>query len=77
VPLFDVPDKLCKILSRDLRAAGIPKRDDRGRSIDVHALRHTFGTLLYEATGKQDEAARWQKKLDEAKKPAAEKAPKK
>jgi integrase len=45
-PLFDVPHKLCKILSRDLRLAGIPKRDDRGRSLDVHALRHTFGTLL-------------------------------
>jgi hypothetical protein len=26
--------------------AGIPKRDDRGRTVDVHALRHTFGTLL-------------------------------
>jgi integrase len=58
MPLFDVPDKLCKILSRDLVAAGIArrvevngkfridKRDDRGRTIDVHALRHTFGTLL-------------------------------
>jgi len=45
-PLFDVPDKLCKILNRDLRLAGIPKRDDRGRVLDVHALRHTFGTLL-------------------------------
>jgi integrase len=45
-PLFDVPHKLCKILNRDLRLAGIPKRDDRGRVLDVHALRHTFGTLL-------------------------------
>jgi site-specific recombinase XerD len=27
-------------------AAGIPKRDDRGRTVDVHALRHTFGTHL-------------------------------
>jgi hypothetical protein len=26
--------------------AGIPKRDDRGRTLDVHALRTTFGTLL-------------------------------
>src|SRR5262249_50411527 len=24
----------------------IDKRDDRGRSLDVHALQHTFGTLL-------------------------------
>jgi integrase len=45
-PLFDVPEKLCKILNRDLHLAGIPKRDDRGRSLDVHALRHTFGTML-------------------------------
>ncbi len=26
--------------------AGIPKQDDRGRTIDVHALRQTFCTLL-------------------------------
>src|SRR5262245_29409434 len=45
-PVFDVPAKLCKILSRDLRLAGIPKRDDRGRTLDVHALRDTFGTLM-------------------------------
>jgi integrase len=44
--VFDVPHKLCKILNRDLRLAGIAKRDERGRSLDVHALRHTFGTLL-------------------------------
>src|SRR5262249_16721949 len=31
---------------RDLRLAGISKRDDRGRTLDVHALRMTFGTLL-------------------------------
>jgi integrase len=35
-----------RILDRDLRLAGIPKRDDRGRTLDVYALRHTFGTLL-------------------------------
>ena len=45
-PLFDVPDKLIHIFDRDLKAAGIPKRDDRGRTLDVHALRTTFGTLL-------------------------------
>ena len=44
--VFDVPDKLSKILNRDLKAAGIAKRDERGRVLDVHALRHTFGTLL-------------------------------
>jgi integrase len=45
-PLFAVPDRLVMILDRDLRLAGIAKRDDRGRTLDVHALRHTFGTLL-------------------------------
>ncbi|MDA1252832.1 MAG: site-specific integrase, partial [Planctomycetota bacterium] len=45
-PLFNVPTGLRRILDRDLKAAGIPKRDDRGRTIDVHALRHTFGTML-------------------------------
>jgi integrase len=45
-PLFDVPSRLVMILNLDLRLAGIPKRDDRGRTLDVHALRHTFGTLL-------------------------------
>jgi integrase len=44
--LFTVPRGLLRILDRDLRAAGIPKRDARGRTLDVHALRHTFGTLL-------------------------------
>jgi integrase len=57
-PVFNVPASLVKILDRDLVLAGIArrvkvggkwridKRDDRGRTIDVHALRHTFGTLL-------------------------------
>jgi integrase len=46
MPLFYVSDKLIKIFNRDLKAAGIPKRDERGRTLDVHALRTTFGTLL-------------------------------
>ena len=45
-PLFTVPAGLVRILDRDLTLAGIPKVDERGRTIDVHALRHTFGTLL-------------------------------
>ncbi len=45
-PLFTVPAGLVRILDRDLKAAGIPKRDERGRTVDVHAMRHTFGTLL-------------------------------
>ena len=56
--LFTVPAALVRILDRDLVAAKIArrvrvdgggridKRDERGRTVDVHALRHTFGTLL-------------------------------
>jgi integrase len=28
-----------------LALAGVPKHDARGWTVDVHALRHTFGTL--------------------------------
>jgi hypothetical protein len=45
-PLFDVPRELVKILNRDLRLAGIPKVDERGRTLDIHALRHTFASHL-------------------------------
>lgn len=45
-PLFNVPKGLIRILDLDLQAAGIAKSDERGRTLDVHALRHTFGTLL-------------------------------
>jgi integrase len=48
-PLFEVPNALWRILNRDLAAAGIQKRDARGRVIDVHAMRHTFGTYLCRA----------------------------
>ena len=44
--LFTVPTGLRLIMNRDMKAAGIPKRDDRGRAVDVHALRTTFGTFL-------------------------------
>lgn len=44
--LFYIPTGYIRILDRDLSAAGIEKRDERGFTIDVHALRHTFGTLL-------------------------------
>ncbi len=45
-PVFVVPKGLVRILDRDLKLAGIPKRDERGRTLDVHALRHTFGSHL-------------------------------
>ena len=59
--LFDVPDGLIRIFDRDLVFAGLAriekrggkevvvKIDDRGRTIDIHALRHTFGTHLSKA----------------------------
>lgn len=46
--LFNVPSSILRVLDRDLKAAGISKRD-RGRTLDVHALRHTFGTHLSKA----------------------------
>src|ERR1043166_4092518 len=44
--VFDVPAGLLRIRDRDLRLAGIAKRDDQGRTLDVHALRTSFATLL-------------------------------
>ncbi len=45
-PLFYVHTGLTRILDRDLAAAGIPKRDERNRVVDVHALRVTLGSHL-------------------------------
>ena len=45
-PLFTVPAGLVRILNRDLLAAGIDKADERGRTLDVHAQRTSFGALL-------------------------------
>ncbi len=45
-PLFSVPRNLIKSFNLDLAAADIPKDDERGRTVDLHALRHTFGTHL-------------------------------
>ncbi len=47
--LFRVPVELVKILKRDLVLAGIPFCDERGRTLDVHALRHTTATFLSRA----------------------------
>ena len=48
-PLFNVPAALVLILDRDMAMAGIPKVDERGRTVDVHALRTTTGTHLSKA----------------------------
>jgi integrase len=37
---------LIRAFNMDLQYAGIVKKDDRGRTVDLHSLRHTFGTLL-------------------------------
>jgi integrase len=37
---------LLRAFNMDLEYAGIEKKDDRGRTLDIHSLRHTFGTLL-------------------------------
>jgi integrase len=59
--ILDVPTGLIRIFDRDLVFAGIArvekrngkevvvKTDERGRTIDIHALRHTFGTHLSKA----------------------------
>jgi integrase len=43
--LFDQPPTI-RIFDGDCQAAGIAKTDDRDRVVDIHALRHTFGTHL-------------------------------
>jgi len=48
-PLFTLPKDAIRVLDRDLAAAGIAKHDERGRVVDIHALRHTFGTHLSKA----------------------------
>jgi len=46
-PLFDIDWRnLLRTFNLDLAAAGIPKKDAQGRTVDVHSLRHTFATLL-------------------------------
>jgi integrase len=44
--VFDIPTSFLKVFNRDLVAAGIQKRDERKRTVDLHALRTTFGTML-------------------------------
>lgn len=45
-PAFVVPSDVGARLDRDRERAGVPKGDARGRTVDCHALRHTFGTSL-------------------------------
>jgi site-specific recombinase XerC len=45
VRLFRCPPTI-RVFDADLQAAGIAKTDARGWVVDIHALRHTFGTHL-------------------------------
>ncbi len=44
--LDGLPQQMTKVFNKDCAAAGIPKQDAAGRTVDVHALRTTFGTML-------------------------------
>jgi integrase len=60
-PLFTVPRDLVRILDRDLKLAKIPKQDELGRTVDVHAMRHSFATHLAKtgAFPRTAQAAMW------------------
>ncbi len=45
-PVVKITSRVLKAFNDDLTAAGIEKKDAAGRTIDLHALRHTFGTRL-------------------------------
>jgi integrase len=45
-PVFNIPADLIKRFHADCRRAGIDQIDDRGKRVDLHALRKTFGTRL-------------------------------
>lgn len=47
--VFKVPESLIDPFKKDLAWAGIPYLDAQGRTVDVHALRHTTGTHLAKA----------------------------
>ncbi len=47
--LFPMPKDMIRVFDLDLAAASIPKHDERDRVVDLHALRHTFGTHLARA----------------------------
>ena len=50
-PVVAVPANPVRTLKDDLAAAGIPNPDAAGRVVDVHALRHTYGTRLARTPG--------------------------
>ncbi|MCC6680476.1 MAG: tyrosine-type recombinase/integrase [Phycisphaeraceae bacterium] len=76
--LFDIPKDLIRVFDRDLVAAGlaraewrdgkwkIHKADEDERTLDIHCLRHTFGTYLSRAgvSPRTAQAAMRHSKLD-------------
>ncbi len=50
-PVWNVPEKTAAMLRADLDAAGIPYRDDAGRVLDFHSLRHTYVSFLVRGSG--------------------------
>jgi hypothetical protein len=40
---------MLRIIDRDSAVAGIEKFDDRGRTVDIHCLRHSFATWIGES----------------------------
>lgn len=45
-PVVRVPASITRLFHADRERAGIPYRDERGRTVDFHSLRHTFATWL-------------------------------
>jgi integrase len=45
-PLLRAEQSLLKVFNRDLAFAGIAKRDERGRTVCIHSLRHSFATMM-------------------------------
>jgi integrase len=48
-PVVRVPGPLLATFHQDLELAGIDRKDASGRSLDLHALRHTYCTMLIQA----------------------------
>ncbi len=47
--VFEVPNNIAERVRADAKHAGIPVVDDEGRTLDFHALRSTFATLIARA----------------------------
>ena len=50
-PVVKISDRLLRCFNEDIVAAQITKKDSAGRVVDLHSLRHTFGTRLGRTPG--------------------------